>query len=93
MSTTHKTARLTLSDDSRTRATASLMRFADAHFDEPISDLQASLLLDHVLIEIAPSIYNQALIDARRYVEERAADLEASLYKAEFPQSARGARR
>lgn len=92
MSINHKTARLTLPDDARKRAVASLMRFAEAQFDEPLSELQASVLLDHVLIELAPSIYNQALMDARRYVEERAADLEASLYKAEFPQSTRGAR-
>jgi uncharacterized protein (DUF2164 family) len=43
------------------------------------------LLLDYVLGEIGPSIYNQAIADARRFFEERAADLDGICYRAEFP--------
>jgi uncharacterized protein (DUF2164 family) len=37
------------------------------------------------LAEIGPTIYNQAMADARAFMEERAADLEGIGYQAEFP--------
>ena len=66
----------------------SLTTFAD-ELERELSDLQATLLLDHVLADLGPAIYNQAAADARAYLEERAADLEAALHKAEFPRSGR----
>jgi uncharacterized protein (DUF2164 family) len=85
----HKQSSLTLPDHARKQAVQSLRSYAADNFDEELSDLQATLLLDHVLTDIAPAIYNQAAADARAYVEERAADLEAALHKAEFPLSGR----
>ncbi len=89
MQGSHKHSPLGLSDHAHKQAVASLRSYSAEHFDEELSDLQATLLLDHVLSDLAPAIYNQALADARRFVEERAADLDASLQKAEFPVSAR----
>ena len=77
------------SDDARTRAIASLRAYADEHLDEAMGDLKAGLLLDHILTDIGPLIYNQAVSDARAYREERTADLEAALAKSEFPVSSR----
>jgi len=85
----HKHSSLSLPDHARKAAVLSLRSYAADNFDEELSDLQASLLLDHVMTDIAPSIYNQAAADARAYVEERTADLEAALHKAEFPLSGR----
>ncbi len=85
----HKHAGFTLSDLARKQAVASLRAYSADHFDDEHSDLQANLLLDHVLADIGPAIYNQAAADARAYVEERAADLEAALHKSEFPLSGR----
>lgn len=80
---------LTLNEPARKLAVASLRTYAAENFDDELSDLQATLLLDHILSDIAPAIYNQAAMDARAYVEERAADLEAAIHKAEFPISGR----
>lgn len=85
----HKQAAITLAEPLRKQAVASLRSYAAEHFDEELSELQATLLLDHLLVDIGPAIYNQALADARTYIEERAADLDASLHKAEFPVSGR----
>ncbi len=85
----HKHASLSLSEPARKQAVASLRAYAAENFDDEMSELQATLLLDHVLVDIGPAIYNQAAADARAYVEERAADLEAALHKAEFPLSGR----
>lgn len=85
----HKHASLILDEPARKRAVSSLRTYAAENFDDELSELQATLLLDHILTDIGPAIYNQATTDARAYVEERAADLEAALHKAEFPISTR----
>jgi uncharacterized protein (DUF2164 family) len=85
----HKHASITLPEPIRQQAIASLKEYVSDELDHDLSDLQATLLLDHVLTDLGPAIYNQAAADARAYVEERAADLEAALHKAEFPRSGR----
>jgi uncharacterized protein (DUF2164 family) len=80
---------LVLSDDGRKQALNSLRDFAAQHMDEELTELQAVLLLDHVLADLGPAIYNQALQHARAFVEERAADLDAALHRSEFPVSSR----
>jgi uncharacterized protein (DUF2164 family) len=85
----HKHASITMPDAARKQAIASLRAYAAHELDHELSDLQATLLLDHVLADLGPVIYNQATADARAYLEERAADLEAALQKAEFPRSGR----
>ena len=74
-----------LSDDSRKRAIASIRRYVTENLEEQIGDLKATLFLDYVLAEFGPSIYNQAIADARAFFMERSADLDAVCYHAEFP--------
>jgi uncharacterized protein (DUF2164 family) len=74
-----------ISDDARRRAVAALRTYCSEHMDEEIGDLKASLLLDFILAELGPTIYNQAIADARAYFEERTADLASVLYHEEFP--------
>lgn len=74
-----------LTDESRTRAIASLKRYVAEELDQEIGDLKAELLLRYVLEEIGPTIYNQAIADARGFFEERAADLEGVCFQTEFP--------
>ncbi|MDH4043004.1 MAG: DUF2164 domain-containing protein [Gemmatimonadota bacterium] len=76
---------VTLPDDAKKRAIASLQRYAADNLEEPIGDLKADLLLQFVLEELGPTIYNQAIADARTFFEERAADLDGICYHAEFP--------
>jgi uncharacterized protein (DUF2164 family) len=83
----HKHSSLALPDNARKQAIASLRAYSAENFDDELSELKAMLLLDHILEDIAPAIYNQAALDARRFVEDRAADIEAALHKSEFPVS------
>jgi uncharacterized protein (DUF2164 family) len=76
---------LTISDDARKHAAALLRECFDANTDEEIGDLQAGLLVDFVVSEIGPTIYNQAVADARAFFEERASDLSGACYYNEFP--------
>jgi uncharacterized protein (DUF2164 family) len=74
-----------ISDRARELAIASIRRYFDENMDEKIGDLKAALLLDYVIAELGPAIYNQAIADARKFFDERSADLGAVSYQSEFP--------
>jgi uncharacterized protein (DUF2164 family) len=76
-----------LPDAARKQAVAALRTYFRDNLDEDIGDLKASLLLDFILSEIGPSIYNQGLADARAFFEERSNDLAAVFHRDEFPNS------
>ncbi len=78
---------ITVSDDARKHAVAALRDYFAKNMDEEIGDLKAALLFDFVLTELGPTIYNQAIADARAYFEERVSDLSGVCYHAEFPSS------
>lgn len=78
-------AAIVLPDAQRKQAIAALQQYFTDNMDEPIGDLKAGLLLDFVLSELAPSVYNQAIADARLFFEERSSDLAAVCYHDEFP--------
>jgi uncharacterized protein (DUF2164 family) len=75
---------LTLSDDTAGKAIASIKRYAADNLDQEMGDLQARLLLEFFLKEIAPSVYNAAIADAQTYFRDRVADLEGACYAPEF---------
>ena len=74
-------------DASRKQAIAALQQYFADNMDEPIGELKAGLLLDFILAELGPSVYNQAVADARAFFEERTSDLAAICYHDEFPSS------
>lgn len=80
---------ITLPDEARKRAAASIRQYFAEEMDLEIGDLKAGMLLDFFLSEIGPTVYNAAIADARAFFEERAADLDAVCYRAEFPRFTR----
>ena len=75
---------IALSPEITKRMLASIKRYAAGNLDEKIGDLKAALLLDYVLKEIGPTIYNQAIADAQSYFTGRVADLEGVCHEPEF---------
>ena len=73
-----------LSKPAKKKSIESIKRYFAEQLDEEIGDLKASLLLDFCLQEICPSVYNQAIIDARSFMENRLSDLEDTCYEPEF---------
>ncbi len=77
----------------------SLRRFFAEQFDQELNDLQASLLLDYIMKEIAPFAYNSGVEDARAYLASRVDDLpgvcfaQGLTYWETTPGAARGVRR
>ena len=78
---------VTLPDATRKQAIAALRQYFTANMDEEIGDLKAGLLLDFVLSELGPCVYNRGLADAQAFFEERSQDLAAILHRDEFPTS------
>lgn len=76
---------ITLPDDARKKGVTALREYFDDNMDEQIGDLKAALLLDFIVSEIGPSIYNQAIADAQQYFEERTSDLAGACHYSEFP--------
>lgn len=75
---------LTLTDNASAKAVASIKRYFAEQLDQEVGELQARLVLEFVLKEIGPSIYNAAIADAQVYLRERVADLEGACYEPEF---------
>ena len=80
-----KSTAIAIPDDARKHAIAALRAYFTDNMDEQIGDLKATLLLDYVVSEIGPSIYNRAIADAQQYFEERTADLAGACHHSEFP--------
>ena len=75
---------ITLSEDARRKATASLKRYLAEELDQDVGDLKAGLLLEFILKEIGPSVYNGAIADAQTFLRDRVADLEGACSVPEF---------
>lgn len=75
---------ISLPDETRDRVVASLKRYFGDELEMELGDLKATLLLDFLLKEIAPSIYNAALTDAQTYIRDRVADLDGACSEPEF---------
>ena len=76
---------LTIPDDARKQATASIRQYFADELGQEIGDLKASLVLDYFLVEIGPAVYNKAIADAKTFFDERSADLGALCHHEEFP--------
>ncbi len=72
-----------LSDERRAELVERLQRFVDEAFELSLSEFQAKRLLDFLVAELGPPVYNQAIQDARGFLEERLADLEGEFYEPE----------
>ena len=75
---------ITLKPETERDLLASIQRYFQEHMEEEIGDLKASMLLRFVLEEIGPSVYNQAVSDARAHMLTQADDLSGVCYEEEF---------
>ncbi len=75
---------VSLPNDTRTQALASISRFCREALELDSSGIQDAQLLDFLLKEIAPSVYNAGVTDARAFMLDRFADLEGTCYEPEF---------
>jgi uncharacterized protein (DUF2164 family) len=84
---------ITLPPAAKQELVGSLKRYIAEHFDQDIGDLKAGLLLDYVLKEIGPTVYNLAIADAQGYFVARTQELDAVCFEKEFTYWADATRR
>jgi uncharacterized protein (DUF2164 family) len=73
--------RIQLSPERRAELIEALQSFYADLFGDELSDYRSGELLDFFVKELGPPVYNQAIQDARGYMAERLADLEAEFYE------------
>jgi uncharacterized protein (DUF2164 family) len=76
--------KIEISQHARANAVASIQRYFEQNLPEPVGELPAGLLLDFVIEEIGPLIYNRAIADAQARIAMRVSDLNGELFADEF---------
>ncbi|WP_141499780.1 DUF2164 domain-containing protein [Paenibacillus luteus] len=74
-----------LPKEQKEQLTERIQYFFESERSETIGSIAAEQLLDFVLQEIGPHVYNHALNEARKSVLERMQTLEDELYALEKP--------
>ena len=77
--------RIALSDERRTQLVSALQRLFAEEFDRELSDFQAKRLLELFIRQVGAPVYNQAIQDARAFLQEKLSDLDAEFYEPEEP--------
>ncbi|MES2673180.1 MAG: DUF2164 domain-containing protein [Pseudomonadota bacterium] len=73
-----------LSNEARKQSVTSIERYFTANMEESIGNLGAELLLDFILEEIGPSIYNKAVADVQERLQARVMEVDSEVYETEF---------
>lgn len=73
-----------LSKEDRKQAMDSIERYFRENMEEKIGNIAAMGLLDFILKEIGPSIYNKAVGDAQVHLTARVADLDIDIHEETF---------
>ncbi len=63
-----------------------LKNYFEEYFDQKIGELKTTLLLDFLIEELGPAIYNQAIKDASGFIQQKLIDLEDEHYTPETPE-------
>jgi uncharacterized protein (DUF2164 family) len=79
--------RIQLTDERRERMLRSLRKFFADDLDLDLGELRAARILDFFVKELGPPVYNQAIQDARAFVQEKLEDLEGEFYEPDEPYS------
>ena len=75
--------KLKMTRERKERLIASVQAYFEREHGERLGSIAAEALLDHIVAEAGPAIYNQAVSDARALLSDRLAALEDELYAME----------
>lgn len=68
---------------------ADVQEYAEEQFGQPVGNITAEGLLDHILSLVAPYVYNQAIADTKRVLSDEWARLDEELSVLERPMTRR----
>jgi uncharacterized protein (DUF2164 family) len=77
--------RIKLSDEAREDLGTAIRQFFVAEFDRELSEFQAEHLIDFFVRHLGAPVYNQAIQDARTFLQEKLDDLDGEFYEPEEP--------
>lgn len=69
-----------LSREARQAAAAGLRKVLIEELEVEVGTLQAEMVLDRLVLELGPVLYNRALTDARAVIAAKAEDMDEALY-------------
>jgi len=72
-----------IDDERRALLKARLQGYFLEEFDEEISGFRAEQILDFFLAALGPQVYNQAVQDARGFMQRKLEDLDGEVYEAD----------
>ncbi len=73
-----------ISKEAKQNALESLQKYFEVNMEEPLGNLAAGALLQFMLEEIGPSIYNKGVADAQERMQQRISELDSEVYADEF---------
>ena len=76
---------MTLSDERREILVNGLQQLFLEEFERDLSEFQAQRLIDFLMSQLGPPVYNQAIQDARAFVMAKLEDLDGEVYASEAP--------
>jgi uncharacterized protein (DUF2164 family) len=77
--------RISLSDERRGQLISAVQRFLADEFEIELSEYRARRLLDFFVRQLGAPVYNQAIQDARAFLQDKLSDLEGEFYEPEEP--------
>ena len=77
--------RIVLSEEGRQRLVSAIQQFSVEELDREISDFQARRLIDFFVRQLGAPVYNQAIRDARAFLQTKLDDLDGEFYEPEEP--------
>ena len=75
--------RIRITDERRELLLHAIQRYFRGEFDEQLSDFKAGQLLDFFVKELGAPVYNQAIQDARSFLQKKLDDMEGEFYEPE----------
>lgn len=76
---------IAIDESRRQHLVARFQAFFLEQFDEELSTFRAEQLLEFVLDALGPQVYNQAVQDARKFMQQRLDDLDGEVHEPEKP--------
>ena len=73
-----------LSKEAKQEAIASLQKYCQENLETEIGNITAGALLEFIVEEIGPSIYNKGVADAQERMQTRVSELEYEVFEDEF---------
>lgn len=74
-----------LTKEAKQTALESLQKYFAENMEEPLGNLAGGALLNFILEEIGPSLYNKGVADAQERMQARIGELDYEVHADEFP--------